>query len=137
MSHFLEPPRIVASVLDAQSHLVSVVDASGALIMRPPSGAVVLEVWAAHVPAGASVERAYVSFSWMRPATAFPVPVQVSAVTGRDPSLTSAGRSHLFYKARWVREGSAVSTWSNVAVVEDTGQRSPQSQAGWDGGGQR
>lgn len=137
MSQFLDPPRIVASVLDTQTHLVSVIDARGEMVMRPPSGAVVLEVWAAHVPAGASVERAYASFSWMKPATTLPVPVKVATVTGRDPERAAAGRWHLFYKARWVREGSPVSLWSNIAVVEDSGPKSPLTNGDWEGSGQR
>lgn len=130
MSNFLDPPRITASALDHLTHIVSVVDEHSALVMRPPSGGVVLEVWAAHIPAGASVERAYASFTWMKPATTLPVTVRVGLVTGNDPNRASATRCHLFYKARWAREGAAVSLWSNVAVVEEGGSKSPTQHAG-------
>jgi hypothetical protein len=119
MNHFIEPPRITASALDTQTHLVSVLNAEGELMMRPPSGTLVLEIWAAHVPAGTSVERAYVAYGWMKPAMSLPVKIQVASVTGHDPARTVSGRWHLFYKARWAREGTAASNWSNVAVVED------------------
>lgn len=135
MSTFLEPPRITASALDGQTHLVSVVDASGELVMRPPSGALVLEIWAAHVPASMSVERAYVAYGWMKPVTSLPVKVQVASVTGNDPARAAAGRWHLFYKARWAREGAAASNWSNVAVVEDGEKKTHGTAAGSGGSG--
>lgn len=118
MSFELDPPRITARPLSAQTHLVSVVDHAGNLVMRFPSGAVVLEVWAAHVPVGALVERTYVNYAWMKPTTILPVEVHVAAITGHDPTRPGSIQWHYFYKARWVRDGYPVSPWSNVVVVD-------------------
>lgn len=119
MSHFLESPRITAVSIDPHTHTVGVIDSLGKAVTVLPPGASVLEVWAAHVPSGVSADRAYASFSWMRPATSLPLKVNVGSVTGHDPSRGPVGRWHLFYKARWMRDGMAVSGWSNVAVVDD------------------
>jgi hypothetical protein len=130
MSFAFEPPRITARPLNVQTHIVSVVDATGSIMMRPPSGGLVLEVWAAHVPAGASVERAYINYAWMKPATALPVTVHVAAVTGHDPSRPGSIRWNLFYKARWVRDGNPASPWSNVAVVDPAAQPATDAAGG-------
>ena len=134
MSHQLEPPRIAATVLDNNTHRIDVSDGVGNDVTGMPLGASVLEVWVAHVPAGVPVERAYASFSWMKPATSVPVMVSVPSVTGRDPERGFPGRWHLFYKARWVRDGSAVSAWSNVAVAGDEEAAPPEAGANIVGG---
>lgn len=119
MSYLLEAPRITVSVLDEDTHHVVVVDAQSQPLKSLPTGTSVLEVWVAHVQAGVPVERAYASFSWMKPATSLPVVIPVSSVTGRDPQRGGLGGWHLFYKARWVSKGTAVSGWSNVVVGGD------------------
>lgn len=133
MSHQFEAPRISAFAVDINTHHVSVSDGEGIAITTMPSGVSVLEVWAAHVPAGVPVERAYASFSWMKPSTSLPVVVSIPSVTGRDPLRGSPGRWHLFYKARWVRDGTAVSPWSNVVVAGDE-QQPTEARANSSGG---
>jgi len=133
MNQFIEPPRIVAVVVDAHTHRVCVVDAANRVVSAFPAGVSVLEVWAAHVPGGVPVERAYASFAWMKPATALPVRVNVASVTGRDPDRGRPGGSHLFYKARWVRDGAVISPWSNIAVAGDE-HPSPDVPTGAPGG---
>ncbi|MDP1661573.1 MAG: hypothetical protein Q8L55_06615 [Phycisphaerales bacterium] len=132
MSHHLEAPRISVAVIDENTHHVNVADVQGQPMTKLTAGASVLEVWAAHVPAGVPVERAYASFSWMKPSTSLPVVISVSSITGRDPLRGGAGSWHMFYKARWVREGTAVSAWSNVIVAGDapTAQKPRANTAG-------
>jgi hypothetical protein len=134
MTPHLDPPRITATVVDSNTHMISAFDAEGRLMGAFPTGASVLEVWAAHVPAGVPVERAYASFSWMKPSTSLPVLVSVASVTGRDPQRSAPGKWHLFYKARWVRDGSSVSAWSNIVVAEDE-QQASETRAGSTAGG--
>ncbi|MFT3684418.1 MAG: hypothetical protein QM783_05730 [Phycisphaerales bacterium] len=122
MAFAFDPPRISAKALSLETHVVNVLDATGQSMMNPPSGGLVLEVWAAHVPVGASVERAYINYGWMKPSTAIPVSVHVAAVTGHDPTRPGAIRWNIFYKARWVRGGNPASPWSNVAVVDQPAQ---------------
>ncbi len=127
----LEAPRISAAVIDENTHQVCVLDGLGGQMNKMPAGASVLEVWAAHVPAGVPVERAYASFSWMKPSTSLPVVVSVPSITGRDPLRGGAGSWHLFYKARWVSKGTAVSGWSNVVVGGDPPHKEkPRANAG-------
>lgn len=133
MSHTIEAPRIVAIIVDVNTHQVCVVDAAMRVVTSFPAGASVLEVWAAHVLEGVPVERAYASFSWMKPATSLPVNVPIPSVTGSDPQRGGPGRWHLFYKARWVREGQVVSPWSNVVVAGDD-QRSAEVKSSAPGG---
>ncbi|HYD01740.1 MAG TPA: hypothetical protein VEB22_10985 [Phycisphaerales bacterium] len=133
MAHQLDPPRITATAITLNTHHVNIIDPAGQPMKTFPMGASVLEVWAAHVPAGVPVERAYASFSWMKPSASLPVVVTVSSVTGRDPLRGGPGRWHLFYKARWVRDGGAVSAWSNVVVAGDE-QGAPEQRASSSGG---